>query len=72
MVEKITTNAADVWHLTFLTLRTLHLRKGQLDSTAPFVPDYLSSCSESELWEISKEALHTASVQSPRSSERSP
>jgi hypothetical protein len=71
MVDKITTNAADVWYLTFITLRTLHFRKGHLDSSALLVPDYLSTCSENELLELSKEALHTASVPSPRLSEPS-
>jgi hypothetical protein len=55
-------NAPDVWYLIYLTLRCLHLRKRNLDSQAPFLPDYLSSSPEREVVELSKEALDTASV----------
>jgi hypothetical protein len=33
-----------------------------MDSEPPFLPDYLSSSPESEVLELSKEALDTASV----------
>jgi hypothetical protein len=55
-------NAPDVWYLAYLTLRCFHERKGHLDSEAPILPNYLSSVSNLELAELSKEALDTASV----------
>ncbi len=62
VAERVVKNAYDVWYLIWLTLRCLHLRNGHLESQPSFLPNYLSSSSEAEVLELSKEALDTASV----------
>jgi hypothetical protein len=66
LAERVVKNAPDVWYLVYLTLRCFHERKGHLDSEAPVLPNYLSSVSNLELLELSKETLDTASVCSLR------
>jgi hypothetical protein len=65
LVDVVARNAADVWYQIYLILRSLHLRRGYLDSTASYLPDYLSSSPDADVLELSKEALDTASVLLP-------